>query len=100
MQCFIGLASYYRWFVPNFATLVAPLTELTKGKGKGEWLLDWTAEAEVAFQYLKTVLCTCPVLHMLLPHCPFLVYTDASSVGLGAVLMQQTPQGERPIFFS
>lgn len=52
-----------------------------------------------AFNDLKEDLCRCPVLHAPLPDHPFVVYTDASDMGLAAVLAQKMPEAEHPIFF-
>lgn len=96
LQHCIGLACYYRCFVPHFGTLATLLTDLTKGKGKGKGTIpvDWTPEGILAFSCLKITLCTYLVLHTPFSNFPFLVYTDASNVGLGTVLTQLTPQGE------
>jgi hypothetical protein len=61
MRSFAGLAGWYRRFVKDFASLVAPLYELTKTKKKKD-KLDWTDEAEKAFCNVKTALSTAPVL--------------------------------------
>lgn len=81
----IGMASWYRRFVPNFSTIMAPLHHLTGKNIK----YHWTEECEVAFQTIKEKLTSAPVLA-----CPdfsktFDLYCDASSVGLGAVLSQE-----------
>lgn len=86
---FLGLASYYHCFIPNFATCVAPLPDLLhKGQPR---LLQWTAEALHAALYNK------PIFQIPQRRCPFLLFTDALGVGLGTVLSQQTPEDERPI---
>ncbi|KAL7726291.1 hypothetical protein ACLKA6_008470 [Drosophila palustris] len=94
-QC-LGLASWYRRFVPNFATLVQPMTELLK-KGK-KWF--WGEEQEEALRQLKEKLTTAPVLA-----CPdfsakFVLQTDASDYGLGAVLTQVVDGQERIIAYA
>ncbi|KAL7726715.1 hypothetical protein ACLKA6_012792 [Drosophila palustris] len=91
-QC-LGMASWYRRFVPNFATLVRPMTELLK-KGR-KW--SWDKEQEEALSQLKEKLTTAPVLA-----CPdfsarFVLQTDASDYGLGAVLTQTVDGQERVI---
>lgn len=72
--------------------------DLTKGKGKRQQPMICSPAATTAFQQLKQALFTYPVLHTPLPDCPFVMYTDSSNAGLGAMLTQHTPQGERPIF--
>ncbi|GJT63595.1 putative reverse transcriptase domain-containing protein [Tanacetum coccineum] len=82
---FLGLAGYYRRFIENFSKIAKSLTILTQ-KCK---TFDWGEEQELAFQTLKDKLCNAPVLA--LPDGPkdFVVYCDASGIGLGCVLMQR-----------
>ena len=88
---FIGLASYYRRFVPGFAKIAAPLHNLMKK----EVTFSWTPECETAFCRLKEALISAPVLvyPRFGPECEFILETDASYVGLGAVLSQQQEDG-------
>ncbi|KAI3765101.1 hypothetical protein L2E82_15127 [Cichorium intybus] len=85
IRSFLGLAGYYRRFVENFSSIAAPLTKLTK---KGE-KFEWTEEQQAAFQKLKQALCEAPVLALPQGGEDFVVYSDASRVGLGCVLMQR-----------
>ena len=62
VRAFVGMASYYRRYIQGFADVTAPLHEVTKG-GAGRF--TWTVEAEHAFQTLKRLLCTSPILDML-----------------------------------
>ncbi|GJT79928.1 putative reverse transcriptase domain-containing protein [Tanacetum coccineum] len=80
-----GLAGYYRRFIENFSKIAKSLTILTQ-KSK---TFEWGEEQELAFQTLKDKLCNAPVLA--LPDGPkdFMVYSDASGIGLGCVLMQR-----------
>ncbi|GJW92477.1 putative reverse transcriptase domain-containing protein, partial [Tanacetum coccineum] len=80
-----GLAGYYHRFIKNFYKIAKSLTILTQ-KCK---IFDWGEEQELAFQTLKDKLCNAPVLA--LPDRPedFVVYCDASGIGLGCVLMQR-----------
>ena len=83
---FIGLASYYRHFVPKFADVAAPLRALTKK----DITFNWTIACQRAFDELKGLLVSAPVLAY--PRFglgeEFVLETDASGVGLGAVLSQ------------
>ncbi|GJS63409.1 putative reverse transcriptase domain-containing protein [Tanacetum coccineum] len=85
VRSFLGLAGYYRRFIENFTKIAKSLTILTQ-KSK---TFDWGEEQELAFQTLKDKLCNAPVLA--LPDGPddFVVYYDASRIGLGCVLMQR-----------
>lgn len=84
---FLGFASYYRRFVSNFATIASPLHALTRK--------HVTAECEEASLKLKEALTTAPVLvyPRFGPNCFFILETDASTVGLGAVLSQTQDDG-------
>jgi hypothetical protein len=93
---FLGIASWYRRFIRDFATVAAPLTALTRKNAAWKWE---TREQE-AFDALKKTLTTAPVLA-----CPdferqFVLQTDASATGLGAVLTQYFPEGERVIAYA
>ena len=96
LQWFLGLVGYYRSFCRNFSTVVAPLTDLLKGKVKYIWSLS----CQQAFDNVKSVLCSPPVLAAPCMDQPFQLHVDASDVGAGAVLFQSDTQGvERPVSF-
>ncbi|MGL5480857.1 MAG: reverse transcriptase family protein, partial [Aeromonas veronii] len=97
VRAFLGLAGYYRCFIPHFASIASPLTDLTK-KGHPE-TLKWTAEAETAFRTLQQVLTSSPVLYAPDFGCPFVLQTDASDTGLGAVLSQVQEGEEHPVTY-
>lgn len=61
--------------------------------------MDWTHEAQEAFNNIRNALCQNAVLYVPLPHQPFCLYTDAFDRGLGAMLIQETPSGKQPVFF-
>ena len=84
VRSFVGLAGYYRRFIRGFSQIARPLTNLTKKDRP----FVWTEQCEAAFQELKTLLTTAPVLVLPDSSQPFEVYTDASLMGLGCVLMQ------------
>ncbi|UYV75361.1 hypothetical protein LAZ67_12003633 [Cordylochernes scorpioides] len=81
---FLGLAGYYRKFIPKFSQIADPLTSLTR-KNK---LFKWTTEVNKSFQELKSHLSTDPVLSTYDPSLPCKLYTDASKLGIGAILAQ------------
>lgn len=81
---FIGLAGYYRRFIPKFSQIAGPLTDLTQASTP----FVWSSEAARAFNNLKQLLTTAPVLQLPDYSKPFVVDTDGSKAGLGAVLLQ------------
>ena len=85
IRSFIGLAGYYRRFIEGFSSIAAPLTQLTR---KGVKFV-WSEKCESSFQLLKTKLTSAPVLVLPSGVEGFVIYTDASQIGLGCVLMQQ-----------
>jgi hypothetical protein len=84
IQSFLGLASYYRRFIPDFSRMAKPITELLKKEAK----FVWGQKCEDAFHALRQHLTTSPVLAQPDNIKPFDVYCDASGTGLGCVLMQ------------
>ncbi|CAM4476055.1 unnamed protein product [Lepidochelys olivacea] len=98
VQSFLGLAGYYRRFVPHYSQIAAPLTDLTKKKQPNA--VQWTRKCQKAFNKLKATLMSDPVLRAPDFDKPFLVTTDASERGVGAVLMQKGPDQEfHPVVF-
>ena len=95
LRSFLGLCSYYRRFVRGFATIAAPLHRLTE-KGK---VFTWTEECDIAFQRLKQVLSSAPVLVYPSTDGTFILDTDASDTGIGAVLSQVQGGEERVIAY-
>ena len=93
VRSFLGLAGYYRKFIPNFATVAAPLTDLIKKESK----FVWAAPQQNAFSMLKQRLCSAPVLSYPQFHKEFVLQTDASDCGLGAVLAQKDSQGNEHV---
>ncbi len=94
LRSFLRLASYYRRFDRDFATISSPLHQLTnKGRRFG-----WYEDCAAAFRQLKAALIHAPVLAYPDPNQPFLVDTDASNVGVG-VLSQRGEAGERVVTY-
>nr|GEV89880.1 putative reverse transcriptase domain-containing protein [Tanacetum cinerariifolium] len=85
VRSFLGLARYYRRFVKNFSKIAKPLMVLTQKSRT----FDWREEQENAFQTLKDKLCNAPVLALPDGLKDFVVYCDASGLGLCCVLMQR-----------
>lgn len=85
---FMGMCSWYRRFVPNFATISAPINSLIKGRRKSQ-KITWTEEAEKSFRELKQALVSAPVLASPDFTKPFYVQCDASTVGVGGLLAQR-----------
>ena len=85
LRGFLGLASYYRKFIKSFSKIAEPLNRLLKKK------VDyvWTTNQQNAFQKLKDCLTTSPILTYPNFEEPFLIYTDASTIALGAILSQK-----------
>ena len=96
VQQFLGLASYYRRFVRNFAEIAKPLHRLTE---RGREFV-WTLECETAFATLKNRLSSAPILSFPDFSKPFLLDTDASQEGIGAVLSQISDGNEHVIAYA
>ena len=96
LRAFIGLASYYRRFVRDFAVIAAPLHELQK---QGQ-LFRWSAETQTAFETLKGALASPPILAMPDDVGHFVLDTDASDHAIGAVLSQEKGGVEKVIAYA
>ncbi|TPX30033.1 hypothetical protein SmJEL517_g06288, partial [Synchytrium microbalum] len=93
VRSFLGLTSYYRRFIPDFSLKAASLFDLLHGATPWKWE---TSEKE-AFEYLKTSLISAPILATPQMTRQFLVQTDASHHGLGAVLSQLDESGNEKV---
>jgi hypothetical protein len=85
VRSFLVLDDYYRWFISNFSKITKPIIELLKKGNK----YVWSKACDEAFQHLKKLLTTSPVLAQPNTTKPFDVYCDTSGTGLGGVLMQE-----------
>ena len=89
--------NFYRRFIPNFAEIAAPLTDLTSKNAPNK--VRWTDIHETAFNELKQAITTQPVLINPDFSKPFIVQTDSSDRGIGAVLLQEKEGKRLPIMF-
>ena len=93
VRSFLGLSGYYRSFINKFAAIASPLNKLLKK----DVPFHWNAAQETSFRDLKYALTNAPVLAFPDYKAPFVLYTDASALGLGAVLMQTDARGKNRV---
>ena len=93
VQQFLGFAGYYRRFIREFAHTARPLYRLTERTAT----FKWTEECADAFQALRQSLCSTPVLAYPDFTRPFILDTDASDTGIGAVLSQTSSDGNERV---
>ena len=96
LKSFLGSMSYYRRFIPGFSGLASPLHKLLKKDARYEW----TSEQERAFRGLKSKRISPPILRYPDYSHKFILTTDASNEGLGAVLSQGEIGKDLPIAFT
>ena len=97
LQSFLGFVNYLRDHIPKISELTAPLTAIS---AKDDIPAHWTLECVQAFRRLKNLIPLCPSLVHLDPSLELCVATDASDVGIGAVLYQCDPQTNAHHFIS
>ena len=98
VRSFLGLTGYYRKFIPNYAQIATPLTDLTRKNSATH--VKWTSACSEAFTALKQFLCSAPVLRSPDFTREFVLQTDASDRGVGAVLSQLDDEGnDHPVAF-
>uniref|UniRef100_A0A8C2JKG0 ribonuclease H n=1 Tax=Cyprinus carpio TaxID=7962 RepID=A0A8C2JKG0_CYPCA len=100
VRSFLGFMGYYRRFIKDFSKIARPINQLLEGmgrvRGRGSPSIQWDPACEAAFQKLKQELLQAPILAYADFTQPFILYTDASHLGLGAVLAQKQ-QGEEKV---
>ncbi|XP_029968702.1 uncharacterized protein LOC115403829 [Salarias fasciatus] len=119
LRSFLGFCGYYRRFIANYASIVRPLTELTKGyaptqkssklnkdpsksylKESEPFGKRWDKSCTDAFHQIIYCLTHAPVLAFADPKKPYILHVDASLKGVGSVLYQQHSEGLRPVAFA
>lgn len=118
LRSFLGFAGYYRRFVQGYSSIARPLNDLTSGYppsqkksrqvGKSQQYLNpkelfadrWTPACQQAFEEIIEKLTTAPVLAFADPRKPYILHTDASSTGLGAVLYQEHDGRNRVVAYA
>ena len=97
VRSFLGMAGWYRKFIPNFADLARPLFQLTKKDA----VFEWTDECQRAFESIRDKLTSSPVLAVADANKSYILHTDASDHAMGAVLMQEDDDGHlHPIAYA
>ena len=92
VRAFLGITGYYRKFIPYYATIAVSLNNLTKKNACNK--VVWTEQCNQAWQNLKGILCSSPVLRTPDFSSQFIPQTDASDYGVGAVLSQTDNNGD------
>ncbi|XP_015124774.1 uncharacterized protein LOC107046631 [Diachasma alloeum] len=96
LQRFLGMAGWDRRFILNFAGIAALLHSITGSKATWEW----SESQQEAFEILKEKLCSSPILSYPNFSKPFILYSDASDIGLGAILHQEFDGQEHLITYA
>ena len=98
VRSLIGLVNFYRRYIPDCATLLSPISDLTKGKGPN--LVEWGESQERAFNKLKDILSSEPILKLPDLQKDFILQTDASNFGIGGCLFQVHDGEKHPVMYA
>ena len=98
VRSFLGLVGFYRQYIPNFSAIASPLSDLTK-KGEAN-KVKWTESQQYAFDTLKQLLSSRPILKLPDFTKTFILRTDAADNGLGAVLLQEEDDVKLPVAYA
>jgi len=93
VRAFLGLTNYWRRFIRNYSIISGPLRELLLK----DVPFKWTDRQEKAFNELKDRLCSSPILGYPSVNSPYILTTDACDGGLGYILSQTSPTGQRKV---
>lgn len=97
LRSFLGLTGFYREYIDSYSSIAIPLTDMTKKDHPEK--LQWSEGGKASFATLKRKICETPILCMPDDTKEFVVRTDASDRGIGAVLMQDKGGQLRPISY-
>jgi hypothetical protein len=97
VRTFLGLTNYYRRFMKGYAEMVAPLNALTTKNAKKACHFIWSLKCKLAFIMLKKAMTTAPILAFPNYERPFKLYTNASRIAVGAVLLQWDNEGQERV---
>ena len=105
VMSFLGFVSYYRRFIPNFSKVAKPLNKLLQNlegtlSQKKKIKVHWGPEQQEAFETLQRLCTESPILAYADFKAPFILHTDASGDGLGAVLYQVQERKQRVIAYA
>eukprot|EP00745_Piridium_sociabile_P016607 TRINITY_DN2466_c0_g1_i7.p1 TRINITY_DN2466_c0_g1~~TRINITY_DN2466_c0_g1_i7.p1 ORF type:complete len:1403 (+),score=222.61 TRINITY_DN2466_c0_g1_i7:99-4307(+) len=95
LKGFLGLTGYYRRFIPRYAEIAYPLTELTKQRAPVR--IVWEEATEEAFRQIQQRFCEPPVCVLPSVGKPYTLRTDASDIGVGVMLLQDHGEGLQPV---
>jgi len=95
VRSFLGLSNFFRKFIPRFAELSTPLTNLTRGSyPKKSSPVKWLEEHQKAFEEIKNKLTNPPLLKHFNPSLKIVIWTDASKIGIAGTLLQRSSDDE------
>ena len=99
VRSFTGFTNYYHKFIKGYAKITHPLHELTSGENAKQKHrpVEWDDQCQASFEALKKLFSKSPVLAYADYSKPFVLHTDASTTGLGAVLYQKTSDGKERV---
>ena len=94
LQQFLGFTNFYGRFIEGYSKVVKPLTKLTRNE-----IWKWNKEQQDAFNELKHLVCTNPILMIPLDNTPFRMEVDASDYVIGGILSQKVDDKWRPVAY-
>ena len=106
VRSFLGFVGYYRRFIKNFSRITKPIREVITGlenqskRAAKKTYIEWTDAADIAFEHLKAMCVSTPILAYPNYQLPFTLHTDSSTDGLGAVLYQKQDGKMRVIAYA